>query len=239
MPEIFVAPFTFLKELIGPVKYFKRIVGCKCAGLVLGNNYYINTFMECLVMTNYICLIMLLKLGAHLLVRYNIATNFLNSLQIIEPELWEYVWVSMVAIFQFIGSLALLFYNTALMKLYCIGIYISIGPLIWPFFKYYDQVKMILTSLTPPTSSGYMDLLWQTAAYIPFISTQDTQQQVQLWEGFPVGILVYEFLVTTIAVHLSSGYYGLKLIDLFTEYNYLAKVENNNHISKKLCIQQN
>ncbi|KAF2886928.1 hypothetical protein ILUMI_19245 [Ignelater luminosus] len=238
MPKLLVTSLAFLKELVRPVKYFKRIVGCKYSGLVFGSNYYINTFMECLVMTNYICLIVLLKLGAHLLVRYNIATSFLNSLQIIEPELWEYVWVLMVATFQFIGSLALLFYSTALMKLYCIGIYISIGPLIWPFFKYYDQVKMILTSLTPPASSGYMELLWQTTEYIPFISTQNTQQQqVQLWQGFPVGILVYEFLVTTIAIHLSSGYYGLKLVDLFMEYNYLARVENTNvSIRKNSCI---
>lgn len=129
---------------------------------------------------------MLAKLSADILDRLDIFILEIEELQVPEPLWWEYLWC--LSIFaSFLGLSATRRNRIKTMKNYMLGIGIlGFGTTIFATIYYFSDV-------------------WT------YVTTGDTEN-IQMWQGYPYGMLWYAFILAAYQVHFFSLYFAWNLI---------------------------
>ncbi len=127
------------------------------------------------------------KLAEDVLDRLDVFILELEELYIPKPRLWEWLWSSSI-IFSFFGLTAIRNNNIFSMKFYVLMTFLlSICPTIYAALYYFND-------------------LWN------FIETRDLSKVSEVWNGYPVALVWYSFLVVAIQIHFFQLFFAIKLI---------------------------
>uniref|UniRef100_A0A8D8SC56 Protein jagunal n=1 Tax=Cacopsylla melanoneura TaxID=428564 RepID=A0A8D8SC56_9HEMI len=136
--------------------------------------------------------IMLAKLSADILDRLDIFILEIEELLIPKPLLWEYVWC-MSLLMSFLALSSIRKNNIATMKKYIYGI-LAFGylPIFYAVIYYFSD-------------------FWTYITLDPDEDIED-KEEIQMWHGYPYGLLWYIFIVLALQVHSFSMYFSNNLI---------------------------
>lgn len=128
---------------------------------------------------------MLVKMVPDILDRLDIFVLEIEELYVPQPKLWEYFWVLSV-LFTFSGLSAIRRNKLKSLRIY------QVGTFVFGFL---------------PVQVGLMLFAKDVKKYIETRSSEDVQQ----WQGYPWGMLVYAFLVPCLQLHAFSLYFSHSL----------------------------
>ncbi|KAB0801175.1 hypothetical protein PPYR_05529 [Photinus pyralis] len=144
---------------------------------------------------------MLAKLSADILDRLDIFILEIEELSIPAPLLWEYVWCISLLV-SFLGLASIRKNRVKPMQQYIIGIIIfGYLPLLFGIVYYCSQVWTYLTS-----------------------QDADELEKIQMWQGYPYGLLWYGFILLALQVHFFSLYFAWNLINAW-KFRGVRKME--------------
>lgn len=130
---------------------------------------------------------MCMKLAEDFLDRLDIFILELEELYIPKPYLWEWLWTSNI-IFSFIGLSAIKNNSVSSMKFYLSATFLlAVCPVIYAAVYYFND-------------------LWS------FIEHHDVSRLNEVWQGYPLALIWYSFLVVAIQVHFFQIFFGIKLV---------------------------
>ncbi|XP_058799738.1 protein jagunal [Phymastichus coffea] len=140
----------------------------------------------CMVFHYVLFSVMLAKLSADILDRLNIFILEIEELQIPQPLWWEYIWC--ISLFlSFLGLPAIKTNKIKSLKQYMIGIVIlGVGPILYATIYYFKDVYEYL-----------MD---------------GDKANIQVWQGYPYGVLWYGFILAASQVHGFTLYFSYNLL---------------------------
>ncbi|XP_065557872.1 protein jagunal-like [Artemia franciscana] len=141
----------------------------------------------CLFIQVLLFFIMLTKLSADILDKLDIFVMEIEELEIPKPLYWEYIWCF---------SLISIFFGLAATRK--------------------NNVKMITRFVYGTVIFGVLPCLFCVAYYLgdvySYIITRSVEG-VQVWQGYPYGILWYCFVVVALQVHFLSLYFAKQLLE--------------------------
>ncbi|KAG0719049.1 Protein jagunal [Chionoecetes opilio] len=133
-----------------------------------------------------LALLMLIKMVPDILDRLDIFVLEIEELEVPQPLKWEYIWLT--------GSLASFLGLTAIRKNR--GILLQI---------YFGLVNLLSTV---PILLAAMIYFNDFVKYC----TEDEPQGLQLWQGYPLSVLWYSFIMIAMQVHIFTLIFAWKLI---------------------------
>ncbi|RWS20841.1 protein jagunal-like protein [Leptotrombidium deliense] len=141
----------------------------------------------CLVMHFLMFTLMMSKLMDDILDRFDIFVLQLQELYIPKPRLWEWIWSASV-VFILIARKAIRKNNRTSMKFYVVATtLLALLPVLYSLGYYFNDV-------------------WE------FIDSRDVTKVTEVWQGYPVGVLWYFFLLVSLQIHIFELYFAIKLI---------------------------
>ena len=148
--------------------------------------------------------VMLLKLSDDLLDRMDIFVLALQELYIPKPRLWEWVWAASV-LSTWVGLKSLKKNNVTLLKIFAflIGSF-SFLPIFYYLVYWFSDFKDFASRSSSSSDAG------------PLGPEEATNQAVEKWRGYPVGLIWYPFLVVALQVHLLQLYFASVLIRVWS-----------------------
>ena len=140
----------------------------------------------CILLHYLLFTIMLLKLSEDILDRLDIFILELQELYIPKPKLWEWVWASSV-LFTFLGLSSIRSNNLSLIRMYAIlTFFVSMCPILYASVYYFND-------------------LWH------FIEERNLSKVKEVWNGYPVALIWYSFLVVALQVHFFQLFFAIRL----------------------------
>jgi len=131
-------------------------------------------------------LLMCVKLAQDVLDYMDIFIMEIEQLEIPKPHRWEYVWAASL-IFSFVGLSAARRNRIGRMQVYVLGILIGgLCPILYASIYYFGE-------------------MWEYA------STRDSSN-LEKWQGYPLAVLWYIFIVAAFQVHVFSLYFAERLV---------------------------
>jgi hypothetical protein len=141
----------------------------------------------CISMHYLLFALMLVKLAEDLLDRMDIFILELEELYIPKPRLWEWLWSASV-LFTWTGFKAIRKSDVTSMKIYVVmNLLFALCPVIY--------------------SMGYY--FWDMYEFLSTHSMEDIEDK---WQGYPVALIWYAFLIVAVQVHLFQLFFAVKLI---------------------------
>ncbi|XP_017769778.1 PREDICTED: protein jagunal [Nicrophorus vespilloides] len=136
--------------------------------------------------------VMLAKLSADILDKFDIFILEIEELRIPQPLRWEYFWCISL-LFSFSGLAAIRKNRIKSMNYYIFGL-VAFGflPLLYAVIYYFGDVWTYLTS--DPEED------------------EEALSEVQMWQGMPYGLLWYGFIIVAVQIHSFSTYFAWNLI---------------------------
>ncbi|XP_066954706.1 protein jagunal isoform X1 [Macrobrachium rosenbergii] len=133
-----------------------------------------------------LALLMVVKMVPHILDRLDIFVLEIEELEVPEPLVWEYVWLG--------GSLASFLGLTAIRKnrILLLQVYFMLINL-------FSTVPVLLASMI------YFSDFYEYC-------TEDEPQDLPLWQGYPLAVLWYSFILMAMQVHIFTLIFAWKLI---------------------------
>lgn len=130
---------------------------------------------------------MCVKLAEDILDRLDIFILELEELYIPKPRLWEWLWTSSLLV-SFVGLSAIKKNNVSMMKFYGIAtFFLSLCPILYAGVYYFND-------------------LWE------FAESRDLSRVAEVWQGFPVALIWYAFIVVALQTHFFQLFFAIKLI---------------------------
>ncbi|XP_054164030.1 protein jagunal-like [Oppia nitens] len=140
----------------------------------------------CIFLHYILFLVLMCKLLDDILDRLDIFILELQELYIPKPRLWEWLWASSVVLSVF-GLSSLRTNNLSSIRFYAIMTFVlSLLPVLYAAVYYFND-------------------LWN------FIETRDLSKVKEVWNGLPVALIWYTFLVVALQVHLFQLFFSIKL----------------------------
>jgi len=140
----------------------------------------------CIYMHYMLFCVMLLKLSQDILDRLDIFILELEELYIPKPRLWEWLWTSSILL-TFVGLQAVKRNHLTLLKIYGIlTLNLSLSPALYACVYYFRDMYN-------------------------FIETRDLSKVSEVWQGYPVALIWYAFLVVALQVHSFQLYFAYQL----------------------------
>lgn len=132
---------------------------------------------------------MLLRLSEDILDRFDIFILQLEELYIPKPLPWEWLYLGSIIV-TCMGLNGLSRGSLSSLNSYAAGtIVLGICPLLGAAIYYYSDV------------SEYVEL--------------KNEANVQMWQGYPVAVWVYAFILVAIQIHIFSIYFSVRLIKIW------------------------
>jgi len=121
-------------------------------------------------------LVLLVKLFEDILDRLDIFILELEELYIPKPRLWEWIW-SASLLFTWTGLKAIRKNNITSIKIYAVmNMLFSLFPVLYSLIYYFGE-------------------FWE------FWQTRDVEKVTEVWQGYPVALIWYAFLIVALQVH--------------------------------------
>ncbi|XP_022651105.1 protein jagunal-like isoform X2 [Varroa jacobsoni] len=131
-----------------------------------------------------LAVVLLAKVSEDILDRLDIFILSLQELYVPKPLLWEWCWLMSIPVAG-VGLSALRKNNAASMKIYVSGTFMfGIVPVLAAAFLYFSEM------------SEYIQ----------------TKSNVTFWQGYPIAVLWYIFIVLAVQIHVFSLYFAIRLI---------------------------
>ncbi|XP_050724197.1 protein jagunal-like isoform X1 [Eriocheir sinensis] len=146
-----------------------------------------------------LALLMLIKMVPDILDRLDIFILEIEELEVPQPLKWEYIWL--------VGSLASFLGLTAIRKNRVMLLQI-----------YFGLVNLLSTV---PILLAAMIYFKEFAEYC----TEDEPQGLQLWQGYPISVLWYSFILVAMQVHIFTLIFAWKLIYAWKNRGATKKVQ--------------
>lgn len=132
---------------------------------------------------------MLIKLSEDILDRMDIFILELEELYVPKPLMWEWIWACCILL-SFLGLRAASTNRLSIMNYYVGGMIIfGIFPLFFPGIYYFNDI-------------------WQYADL-------KSEAEIEKWQGYPVCVIWYVFILIALQVHVFSLYFAFKLIKMW------------------------
>ncbi|XP_077291074.1 jagunal isoform X2 [Arctopsyche grandis] len=150
------------------------------------------------------------KLSADILDKLDIFVLEIEELQIPQPLLWEYLWC--LSILPSVLSLSAIKKNQiTTMKRAIMGIIaLGNGPLIFCFCYYISDCWRYLT--------GNYTVLEDNSG-----EDESDENAIQMWQGYPYGLLWFAFVLLATQVHMFFMYFANNLISAWKARGALRK----------------
>ncbi|CAG2122829.1 unnamed protein product, partial [Medioppia subpectinata] len=130
--------------------------------------------------------VMMCKLSDDILDRLDIFILELQELYIPKPRLWEWLWASSVVLSLF-GLTSFKNNSLSSIRFYAIMTFaMSLCPILYALVYYFND-------------------LWS------FMETRDLSKVKEQWNGYPVALIWYTFLVVALQIHFFQLYFSIKL----------------------------
>lgn len=157
----------------------------------------------CVFFHHMLFLVMLAKLSADILDKLDIFILEIEELQIPQPLWWEYIWC-LSLLLSFLGLSAIKRNNIRHLRQYMYGVTaLGFGPLLYCVLYYCGDVWRYLT----------MD-----------IDEYDSEEvDIDLWQGYPYGLLWYAFVLLASQVHFFQLYFCFNLLKAWRARGALRK----------------
>ncbi|XP_068202538.1 protein jagunal homolog 1 [Palaemon carinicauda] len=133
-----------------------------------------------------LALLMVVKMVPHILDRLDIFVLEIEELEVPEPLIWEYVWLG-GSLSSFLGLTAIRKNRTLLLQVY------------FMLINLLSTVPVLLASMI------YFSDFYEYC-------TEDEPQDLPLWQGYPLAVLWYSFLLLAMQVHIFTLIFAWKLI---------------------------
>ncbi|CAG9567752.1 unnamed protein product [Danaus chrysippus] len=144
----------------------------------------------CIFFHHILFLAMLAKLSADILDKLDIFILEIEELQIPQPLWWEYIWC-LSLLLSFVGLSAIKRNNVKQLRRYMYGITaLGLGPLLYCVVYYCGDVY----------------------EYLTVDEDEVEDMDIQLWQGYPYGLLWYVFVFLSCQVHMFQLYFSVILL---------------------------
>jgi hypothetical protein len=132
-------------------------------------------------------LVLLVKLSEDILDRLDIFILELEELYIPKPRLWEWIWSASV-LFTWTGKKAIRKNNITSIKIYsAMNALFSLCPVLYALGYYFGE-------------------------FLEFWQSRDVQKITEVWQGYPVALIWYAFLIVALQVHGCQLFCAYRLI---------------------------
>ncbi|XP_050354887.1 protein jagunal isoform X2 [Nymphalis io] len=143
----------------------------------------------CVFFHHVLFLTMMAKLAADILDKLDIFILEIEELQIPQPLWWEYIWC-LSLLLSYLGLSAIKRNNVKNLRRYVYGIMaIGLGPLLYCMIYYCGDVYQYLT-----------------------LDEDEDDDDIQMWQGYPYGLLWYAFILLASQVHFFQLYFSYNLL---------------------------
>ncbi|KAG6446171.1 protein jagunal [Manduca sexta] len=159
----------------------------------------------CVFFHHVLFLTMMAKLSADILDKLDIFILEIEELQIPPPLWWEYIWC-LSLLLSFIGLSAIKRNNIKQLRRYMYGI-VGLGflPLLYCVLYYCGDVWRYLTRDEDEEDSS--------------------EVEIELWQGYPYGLLWYAFVLLASQVHFFQLYFSYNLLKAWRARGSLRKTD--------------
>lgn len=157
----------------------------------------------CVFFHHILFLLMLAKLSADILDKLDIFILEIEELQIPQPLWWEYIWC-LSLLLSFFGLSAIKRNNIRNLRRYMYGITaLGLCPLLYCLLYYCGDV-------------------WK---YLSMDEEHDdsSEVEIELWQGYPYGLLWYAFVLLASQVHFFQMYFSSNLLKAWRARGALRK----------------
>ncbi|KPJ03444.1 Protein jagunal [Papilio xuthus] len=156
----------------------------------------------CVFFQHVLFIVMVAKLSADILDKLDIFILEIEELQIPPPLWWEYIWC-LSLLLSFLALAAIKRNNITNLRRYMYGIvFLGFGPLLYGLVYYCGDV-------------------WR---YLTKDEDEDTSEMdIELWQGFPYGLLWYAFIFLACQVHFFQLYFCTALLKAWRARGALRK----------------
>ncbi|KAL0819163.1 hypothetical protein ABMA28_008418 [Loxostege sticticalis] len=159
----------------------------------------------CVFFHHVLFFVMLAKLSADILDRLDIFILEIEELQIPQPLWWEYTWC-LSLLLSFLGLAAIKRNNIKQLRRYMYGIVaLGFGPLLYCILYYCGDVWRYLSRDEDEDDSS--------------------EVEIELWQGYPYGLLWYAFVLLASQVHFFQLYSSYNLLKAWRARGALRKAD--------------
>ncbi|XP_076060201.1 jagunal isoform X2 [Oratosquilla oratoria] len=134
-----------------------------------------------------LALLMLIKLTPDFLDRLDIFILEIEELEVPQPLKWEYIWVC-GSVASFLGLSAIRKNKVRLLQIY------------FGLINLFSTVPILLASMV------FFTEFWKYC-------TDEDPQGLQMWQGYPLAVLWYGFILAAMQVHIFTLIFSWKLMD--------------------------